>query len=153
MKAVLAALVLLATSAAHADGFRCQTKEGDLNIRIYNETNGATRNASVMVLSDPFVQHGNKTIAVFRAENSVLGQTGARYVANVDLRYNESGRGGENVGGTKLRYLKHIVVDLDFNYARPVAGGSMVQGIVTFLKRDGGDSFQEVVCHRYLKGE
>src|SRR4051812_1738186 len=65
MKYTMIALgLLLAATAAHADGFECQTVDQDLNIKVYNHTSPSegTRVASVMVLSDPSVSAGKKTI-------------------------------------------------------------------------------------------
>jgi len=66
MKTIAFALIALsASAAAHADGFVCQTVAGDLNIKAYNNTDATsgTRNAAVMVLSDPSVSGGHGSSA------------------------------------------------------------------------------------------
>ena len=155
MKALFAALALVSTaSVAQADGFRCQTVEGDLNVQVYNQTDAqlGTREAAVMVLSNALVKEGRKTIAVFHAEDELVAQKGAVYTSKVDLRYKESSRKGELIGATKLGHLAFVVVAVDFSYASPMAAGEATPGTITFVKRNGEESFQELVCVRYLKG-
>src|SRR4051812_5676293 len=137
MKKLSLALITLTLSAtAHADGFVCQTVEGDLNVKVYNHTQAdfGTRTAAVMVLSDPSVGVGNKTIARFTEVNETLTNVGASYEANVDLRFNDSGRKGELMAGTKLGYLKTITLDVAFSYNHPVAAGTTLLGEVSLLK-------------------
>ena len=156
MKALFAALVMMSLSAAaQADGYKCQTVEGDLNVKIYNHTSpeAGTRNGAVMVLSNPEILKGRKTIATFSSEKGTLAQKGATYVGKVDLRVSGSDRAGEYVGGTRLGELKHIVASIDHNILQPVAEGTVLKGTISFLKRNGGDDFQELVCVRYLKAE
>src|SRR3989338_1707434 len=101
------AAVMASSTAAFADGFVCETRAQDLNVKVYNNTNPelGTRTAAVMVLSDPSVSHGRKTIARFQNSNGLISNTGAHYEAKVDLRYNDSARKGELIGGTKLGQL------------------------------------------------
>lgn len=159
MKSFFAALALVAAasitspSEAKADGFKCHTVAGDLAIKVYNHTHSAsgTRNAATMVLSDATVRHGRKTIAVFRSEDGLLQQSGATYVAKVDLRFTESRRSGENVGGTKLGQLAEIGVAVDFLYTQPVEDGALLAGKLHLLKRNGEVLTHDLVCERYLK--
>jgi hypothetical protein len=156
MKALTATFLMMSLSAtAQADGYRCQTVDGDLNVKIFNHTQAAvgTRNGAIMVLSNPEVLKGRKTIATFTSEKGTLAQKGATYVGKVDLRVSGSDRAGEYVGGTRLGELKHVVVAIDHNILQPVAEGTELSGTISFLKRDGGDDFQELACVRYLKGE
>jgi hypothetical protein len=110
-----------------------------------------TRNAAVMVLSDPAIAQGRKTIARFTDCNGTLTSQGALYVANVDLRFNDSGRKGENVLGTKLGHLKKIALKLDFSYRYPVNHGDPVSGVIKALDRNGETIREVVECRRYLK--
>lgn len=159
MKALVATLVALSAlsassaSIARADGFQCQTAAGDLNVKLYNHTQSSegTRNGSIMVLSDPSVQFGRKTIASFTDVKGTLSNEGASYVATVDLRVSESNRSGENIAGTKLGQLKHIAANIYFSYARPVAEGAPLLGSISFEKRNGEISSLDLVCVRYLK--
>lgn len=152
----LAALTMTFASHAQADGFQCQTHEGDLNVKIYNHTSPSegTRSVSTMVVSDPAVSGGRKTIALFTSAKGTLEFLGGgRYFANVDLRMIESRRAGEYLVGTRLGELDTIVLDLDFNYARPVEAGAEVEGLATFTKRNGEIIERDVTCVRYLKAE
>lgn len=148
---VLAALSL--STVAYADGFVCQTEGEDLLIKAYNHTDAAdgTRNGSVLVLSDPSINAGKKTIARFTDVNETLTNVGASYEAAVDLRFNDTSLKGRNIGGTKLGYIKSIVLDVDFSYAAPVADEEVLPGTLTLIKRDGVQITHTVNCARYLK--
>ena len=152
----LAVLAIATFSAsAQADGFSCQTVDGDLNVKIYNHTNPevGTRVAAVMVVSDPAVSGGRKTIVRFTEVNGVLESRASRYEANVDLRFNDSARKGELILGTKLGQLDKIIADIDFSYAAPVAAGEEVEGKLILVKRNGDRVRADLTCARYLKGE
>jgi hypothetical protein len=156
MKSLIALMILIGSaSIARADGFVCQTLHGDLQIQVYNHVRAeeGTRNAAVMILSDPRVSVSNRTIAVFRDTHSNLYQEGATYTAKVDLRYNESGREGEYVLGTRLGNLDTLELSVGFTYGDGLLDGDVVPGTLDFTKRDGTDGFAEVDCVRYLKGE
>jgi hypothetical protein len=147
------AAVMASSSAAFADGFVCETRSQDLNVKVYNHTapEYGTRNAAVMVVSDPSVSHGRKTIARFTSVNGRITNKGAFYVADVDLRYKDSKRKGELIGGTKLGELDKIVLDVDFSYSRPIANGEEVRGMLSLNKRNGQVIDLAVDCYRYLK--
>lgn len=101
MKAFLViSSVLLFGFAAHADGFNCLTAEGDLAIDVYNSIDNSigTRTGVFMIVSDPNVSLGRKTIASFTLGNETLTNSGANYTARVDLRFKES----QSKGGTLL---------------------------------------------------
>jgi hypothetical protein len=150
----LIAVALLAVSqAAMADGFKCESTDGVLSVKAYNHTSpdAGTRNAAVMVISDNTIQYGNKTVAKFTDANETLSNQGALYSARVDLRYNDSGRKGELIGGTKLGQLKTIDLDVDFSYAAPEANGSHVEGMLSLVKRNGDVVSIPMDCARYLK--
>ncbi len=147
------AATLAITGSARADGFTCKTVEGDLKIKVYNHTQpeDGTRNVAVMVLSDPAIGLGRKTIARFLDINETLTSLGATYEANVDLRFNDSGRKGELVAGTKLGQLKTIVLDLEYSYNQPVRTGAVLPGTLELIKRDGSTISRDLECTRYLK--
>ena len=155
MRLFLSLVVFFAASAAFADGWNCQTHDGSLNIKVYNNTqpNDGTRNAAIMIISDPNVQEGRKTIATFKRTKGTLSSDGANYTAIVDHRYTGSRRKGELIAGTKIGYLKSINMQLDFWYSHPVVGGELVQGHLTFEKRNGQKLYDKVECERYLKGQ
>jgi len=148
----LSAVASLASQAAMADGFICSTEDG-LTIKMYNHVQPAlgTRNGAVMILSDDSIQYGRKTIARFTDVKGTLSNSGASYEANVDLRFNDSGRKGELVLGTKLGELDRVYVDVAFNYAAPVSTQELVAGTITATKRNGEIIEQALECSRYLK--
>jgi long-subunit fatty acid transport protein len=152
-KLVIALAALSASSFAHADGFVCKTVEGDLTIKAYNNTQAeeGTRNAAVMVLSDPSIGFGKKTIARFTDLNETLTNVGASYEAKVDLRFNDSNLAGRNIGGTKLGFVKAVVLEVVFSYNTPVSQGSELEGTLTLVKRNGQELTHDVLCKRYLK--
>lgn len=153
MKTFFLALALSLSSAAFADGFKCEQYDHDLNIKIFNHTDATagTRNAAIMVLSDSSVSYGRKTIASFKSSKRKLGQNGASYLAIVDLRVSESNRSGENILGTKLGHIKEIYVDIDHKYSQPVSEGTLVDGTISIVKRNGKTSTFDITCARYLK--
>lgn len=153
MKNLLIALTVLSSTAAMADGFKCNQPDYDINLSVYNKTDAeaGVRNAAQMIVSDNNVSHGRKTIAVFSANKRTLGQNGASYMAVVDLRVSESNRSGENVLGTKLGLVDKIFVDVDFNYNYPMSNGEETEGTVTVVKRNGQEYTLELNCTRYIK--
>jgi len=150
---ILSALVLSASFAAQADGFKCETLEGDLAIKIFNHTNAAhgTRSGAVMIISDTSVSRGRKTIARFTDTNERLSSAMSSYVGDVDLRYNDSSRKGELISGTKLGHLEQIIVDVNFSYGSPVSALSELTGLMTLVKRNGEEIVRDLSCTRYLK--
>ena len=155
MKALVIAIAMMSFAAtAQADGFRCQSEGGEMNVKIYNHTapEAGTRNGAVMVLSNPEISRGSKTIASFSSAKGTLEQKGARYVGSVDLRVSESSRAGEFIGRTRLGMLKEVVVALDHNILEPIAHGEEVTGRITLKRRDGNKESYRLECTRYLKG-
>lgn len=153
MKNSIALVIMLASSAAFADGFVCEGKKTGLNFKMYNKTMTATRTGAVMVVSDPKVAYGRKTIATFSDVQGLLASEGARYVANVDSRYTTVGRIGENIAGTKLGELRTIDVAIDFNYYydTPSNKGEKYAGKVTYVKENGERKTENLACVRYKK--
>ncbi len=153
MKTLFVLAAVLVSANAHADGFTCEATRDSLAVTVYNHTQPSegTRNAAVMVVSDPSLQFGNKTVARFSDVNSTLSNRGAFYVADVDLRFNDSGRKGELIGGTKLGQLKHIKLDVDFSYGEPVNAGDVVPALLSLIKRNGDTIEISMNCSRYLK--
>jgi hypothetical protein len=152
-KLMVVALVLGAASSAFADGFVCQTRNGSLTIKAYNKTDASegTRNAAVMVVSDPEIRDGNKTIARFTDAKGTLINGGASYFGKVDLRMSDTSKQGRLIGGTKLGQLESIQLDVDFKYSAPVEAGESLDGTIYLNKRDGSQIALDVECERYLK--
>ena len=154
MKKILVQLaVLLTASVSLADGFICESEDAGLRVQVYNQVQPemGVRNAAVMILSDMTVAGGRKTIARFQTATGTLWNEAALYTANVDLRFNDSGRKGELVVGTKLGHVDQFELGVDFSYAHPVADGEILNGILTVLKRGGEAIELDMVCARYLK--
>jgi len=155
MKTV-AVIATIVGSAAYADGFVCENLDENVTIKVYNQvqpTEG-TRNAAIMVLSDPSISDGKKTTATFAADNSLVTNQGSVYTSEVDLRFNTSNLKGRNFAGTKLGNVKYITLDVDFSYDHPIADGAQVDGQLIVMKRNGTEDIQlPVTCTRYLKGE
>lgn len=156
MKTVITLVALTLTTfsaAARADGFKCQTTDGSVNLKIFNNTDPAagTRVGAVMVLSDPSISSGNMTIARFTDVNGTLESRGSVYVANVDLRFNDSSLKGRDFLGTRLGNVDTITADIDFSYSSPVAAGEEVKGTLVIARRSGNSITADLSCERYLK--
>lgn len=145
--------LILSFELGYADGFNCQTIEKDLDIKVYNKVNPSegTRNVAIMVISDPTIKYGRRTIARFKAEDGTLKNLGSFYVSKEDLRFADSSRGGENISGTKLSQLDQIILDVDFSYATPVEEGEELPATLFLKKRNGDCIVRELICERYLK--
>jgi hypothetical protein len=154
MKTALLLATLLG-STAFADGFICDNGAGNLRIKVYHQTQPemGTRNAAILIASDPTLGAGNKTIATFSADNALLSSHSASYQADVDLRYKTSDRKGENIGGTKLGDLDSIKLDVDYSFSNPVPAGTEVDAELTLVRRASSDIQMPMTCTRYLKGE
>jgi hypothetical protein len=152
---VLAALSLMSLNA-FADGFVCENLNENIRVKAFNHVRPeqGTRDGAIMILSNPSVSEGRKTIATFSEAESLLTNDAATYTAAVDLRYKDSARKGELVAGTKLGELKHIILDVDFTYSKPVQDGTELAGELILKKRNGDEDIRvDVTCIRYLKGE
>jgi len=151
-KLIILLSTILSANMAKADGFECETNAGDLNIKVYNHIMPSigTRNGAVMVVSDPEVSFGRKTVAVFTSEEGTLYNSGSKYYANVDERFNNIPK-GEYLSGTRIDYLKSIILDVDFTYSTPVAFNSIVDGWVILTRENGSQIKEAVLCERYLK--
>ena len=145
--------IVFSSSIAMADGFRCLTMDGDLKINVFNSTDleVGTRTGAVMIVSDPTVQNGRKSIATFKNSDGLLQSEGTHYEAKVDLRYKNSNRKGENIAGTKLGALSEIHLFINHNYSRPINDGEVTTADLVLLKRSGDTILKQMVCSRYLK--
>lgn len=155
---ILVVMALGMATIAQADGFVCEGQDSGLSIKVYNKTqpSDGTRTAAIMVISDPSINTPNKTIAKFSSENDNLEYQGyGNFEAQVDLRYNDSARKGENIAGTKLGQLKTIVLDLHFAYntyfTTLAVLGLEFPGTIAYNKRNGEVRSEKVICSRYLK--
>ena len=147
-------VMTLASFNAYADGFVCRQVDGDISVKVFNNTNPneGTRNGAVMVISDNSVQGGRKTVARFLEVTNTLSNEGAHYIANVDLRYSDSRRQGELLFGTKLGYIDTVDLFVNFSYRFPMNRGEITEGTIVITKRNGETISEQMDCVRYLKG-
>jgi hypothetical protein len=162
------------STAAMADGWNCTTttvdsKSGcygkhsnaktcrDVNVRVRNHVHPAkgTRVVASIVVSDPALDFGNRTIMSFENELregvSTVFSNGTRYEANVDSRYQGADVMGKYILGTRVGALKSAQFDVAFSYDRPVADGTIVGGKITLSKNNGDEIVRMMDCTRYLK--
>ncbi len=154
MKALVVLMTALLGSQASADGFVCENLEHNVRVKVYNHTQPqlGTRNAAKMIVSDPSIADGRKTIATFKDSDALLTNVGSVYTSKVDLRFLDSRRKGELLAGTKLGNVEFIVLDVDFSYAQPVVHESELAGELIIKRRSGADIRIDMQCERYLKG-
>jgi hypothetical protein len=142
---------------ARADGFDCQARNTGLLIHIVNSKNPAvgTRTPDSMTILNPLLSPGQQEIVRFSHINKTLAYLGrGNYMGQVDLRYLDSGRQGENIAGTKLGQIKSILVDLEFSYAHSdielANSVKEVPGKIFYTKRTGEILEEPVLCKRFL---
>ena len=163
MKLLTITIATLASLSAHADGFRCHTEAEtgrNIAIALYNKVNpeDGTRSVAKMIVSDPSLKHGRKTIATFSADAETLetdhkNANTKSFIGLVDLRFNESNRKGEYILGTRLGEVDTIELAVDFTYGEDLADGDVVDALVRVVKRNGQVQKANALCERYLKGE
>jgi hypothetical protein len=154
MKTLITVIALaLTATAAQADGFKCSAVDGSLDVKVYNNVQPelGTRTAAKMVLSNPLVAYGNKTIATFEDSTGLLSSEGAAYEAKVDLRYAGSARKGELIAGTKLGQIDSLRLEVPFSYNMPVEHGQRLRSALIIAKRNGDSIDVDMDCVRYLK--
>ena len=146
---------MFAATVAKADGFTCVGQNTGLNIKMYNHVHAAagTRNAAIMIISDPSLDSGSTTIATFSDTKNTASNNGATYVAKVDLRVNGSSNKNANIAGTQLGLLASITAEVDFNYSQntPSSNGDSFSGKASYAKRDGEVLEEKLECTRYKK--
>ena len=151
----VAMMAVVAASSAQAEGFKCEGVNTGVNVNVFNhvEASEGTRKVAIMIVSDSYVKSPNKTIATFTddTDNNTLSYLGnGVYQAKVDLRYIESRRKGENVGGTKLGQLKFINLHV-FKSSTTMKNGEATDARISYLKRNGEVLEEKAICTRYLK--
>lgn len=153
MKKLIVLMIALAGAQAQADGFRCYSQDRTLNVQVFNhvDANKGTRTAATMVLSDPRVQTGNRTIAKFESATGLLSSTELIYTAKVDLRYVDSRRKGEYIAGTRLGEIDTLDLYLGFSYGTGLEDGDWVPANLIVTKRNGQEVLMTMGCERYIK--
>lgn len=149
---VLSLMVLGVSSISQADGFNCQTVEGDLSLLIRNHARpeAGTRKGAVMVLTDLLSEDETRTIIRFYGDSGRLTNKGSHYVGHVGPRF-RTAYPDHPFSGTGTSELLQIVADIDFSYDAPVANGEEVSGTLTLVKDAGGEIVRDLSCTRYLK--
>lgn len=146
------AIVTTVSSAAYADGFRCEGLTFGTKIEVYNKVKASqgTRNVSVMIVSDPASLKGERTIATFNQIEGSLIQKGATYIATVGDRYRADDK---KIADTTLRNLETIELTVNFNYTAdtPTRIGDKYAGLITYNKDDGSTTTERANCIRYKK--
>lgn len=146
---------MIAATAAQADGFICEGQNTGLVFKMYNHTDAdvGTRSAAIMIISDPSIAYGNKTIVKFTDAKNTLSSKNVVYTGKVDLRVIESSRKGENIAGTKLGELASIKASVHFNYSSdtPSMNGESFSGKASYAKRNGEILEERLSCQRYKK--
>ncbi len=155
--AAVAALGISITATAHADGFDCQARNTGLLIHVVNSPNPATgtRTPETMTLFNPLLKPGQQEIVRFSNQNRTLSYLGrGNYLGEVDRRFLDSGRQGENIAGTKLGQLKSILLDIEFSYAHSdIELANSVKEVpakIFYLKRTGEILEEAATCKRFL---
>ena len=124
IKTLMVLVGLVASSSAFADlNYTCSNTEGTLRVRA--------RDNKVLVVSNPSLRAGNKTVATFSRSAKNLVSRDDNYVGTVDLRRIGTRRGGELLLGTRLNQLQEIEVDLILLEIEEFVAK------VTLTKRDG----------------
>jgi hypothetical protein len=135
--------------AQAADGFQCQSVDGDIIIQVVLQPgieNDRLRRAATMIVSNPLVSKGHQAIARFRASESMLSSAGSVFVGHIDPRHPDTSRKGERIAGTTLGQLKTIILDIDFTHERPLHANQPLSGQAIFTKRAGQDLVQDFDC-------
>jgi hypothetical protein len=140
------------STAAAADGFLCKSTQHSLQVLVYNHTQPEWNAGSpaVMVLADSAQSFGQRTLAVFRAENNLLTTEGSAYAAKIDLRYKEFRDKNQPIAGTTLAQLKKVLLTVAFAPTEPLEAGVVVPGALTLVARDGSQAWVSLNCTRYI---
>jgi len=142
-------------SSAFADGFRCQGLTFGTKVEVYNQLKPSqgTRNVKIMVVSDPALAKGTRTIATFSQDQNLIIQKGATYIATVDSRYKTVKEGDRKIADTLLSELATIELSVNFNYATdtPSKIGEKYSALITYTHESGATSSENATCIRYKK--
>jgi len=154
---MLIALVSIASigSSAFADGFRCQGLTFGTKIEVYNQLKPSqgTRNVNIMIVSDPVLAKGERTIATFSQDQNLIIQKGATYIATVDSRFKTVKDGDRKIADTMLSELSTIQLTVNFNYTTdtPSKNGEKYSALITYTHENGATSSENASCIRYKK--
>lgn len=152
---VLMGLFIIAPQGVLADGFICEAINDNLEVRVFNHTKASvgTRNVSVMVVSDPTLNFGERTLLSLNSKQNSLVSRGAHYNASLNFNSNEVSKevADKPILGIKLSEIKNIALRVNFSYAYPVKKGTIVDAILTLIDRNDNSHQSAFNCERYLK--
>lgn len=148
----LATAATLVSAQARADGFICGTDDRELEVQVYNQTDASrgTRNASVMILSDPSADDGSQVIARLDGSNADLSNNGSYYVVQLK-QAQETEASDVYVSAFQLSQIETITLDVHFSYEDPLPAGAPMDGTLTLVGTTGHQDRKPVSCVRYLK--
>ena len=151
-------IALALASVSKADGFICTTPNGDLNVKVFDHVYSylGTRNAARMIVSNPQLEPGNRTLAVFSSEQGTLWNSTNRgeyltYTGHVDLRFNNIHK-SQLILSEPVAKLYAVRLRVYFNYRKShMRDGTPVFGALDLVTRRGRHIYSETSCTRYLK--
>ena len=156
---IVTILVTLAfASVSRADGFTCRSTDGNLSVKVFDYVHSryGTRNPAVMVVSNPKLPRGYRTLAVFSSADGTLQAISHRgeyrtYVGRVDFNSNSIHK-HVFVLSDPMTNLAAVQLHIYFNYNKSrIANGGEVMGVVELVSRNGRHIYSETSCKRYLK--
>lgn len=136
---------------AFADGFVCEAPAENINIRVFNRTDPGqgTRNVAVMVVSDPSLPFGKRTVARFEADEGRVSNVGTVYTAVMNPQPMVISK---TIAGMRLAQIQEVLLRVDFKYRRPVEHGTIVGAVLELYNINGDQLWVDMDCARYLKG-
>lgn len=135
-----------------AESLICMSTDQNTRIEVYFAGEGTAdepfAHVQMMVLKDPTVKPARQLIAEFRAQEGLLFADRKKIIGVVDLNHPDTSRGGEKVGGTVLRSISSVVLDVDLSYEEPlgIGLGTRVSVLVIYRKRNGENLTQDFDC-------
>ncbi|MEO5666846.1 MAG: hypothetical protein ABIR96_02180, partial [Bdellovibrionota bacterium] len=135
------------------DGFVCDSTHESLRVQVYNRTQpgDGTRNVAVMVLSDPSLPRGERTLKRFEADNDTLANQGATYTAIVQRQLQVMS--DRQALGVQLGQIQELALSIDFSYRSPVTQNDVVSGVLQITQVNGDQLWVDMDCHHYRKGD
>lgn len=138
-----------------ADGFICESPQGYLRIKIFHHTSfqtGGTRKVAVMVLSNPRVPMGKRTIGVFNESKGNLLRDSSAYIANFDFRFKGLySKPQEFIKDISKRDIQTLEITPNFNINEPIAPAAKLKARFKMNLRSGQAYQGWIECIRYLK--
>jgi hypothetical protein len=151
------ALVTLAPTLAHADGFDCTGRDTGIEVKIYNNTDPSlgTRTPAILIVSDPSRDYGDRTIATFKNEQITYEGYGT-YFATTDTVDRRPTADAQVLENSRLGHLENILLKMNFSYAEQLFSEltkkpASFSGSVFYQQTSGATRNESVRCTHYLK--